>query len=66
MKAWIRLFLAVLILVAVSFTSAATPSSQYLYDGKKENTAVIEYKEGVDFKSSTAPKIVVFYSPYCG
>lgn len=40
--------------------------SQYLYDGKEENTAVVEYKDGVDFKSSKAPKVIVFYSPYCG
>jgi len=52
-----------------SLTSAGRvmgSTSQYLYDGKEENTAVVEYKEGVDFKSSKAPKVVVFYSPYCG
>lgn len=41
-------------------------AGKYLYEGKEENTAVVEYMEGVDLKSSSAPKVVVFYSPYCG
>lgn len=40
--------------------------SNYLFDGKEENTVVVEYMEGVDFKSSAAPKVIVFYSPFCG
>jgi len=60
----------VLVLSCLSFASGGTIKgtvpSNYLYEGKEENTAVVEYKEGVDFTSSTAPKLVVFYSPYCG
>jgi hypothetical protein len=62
-------FLVVLLLSLAPLATAArniASMDKYLYEGKEENTAVVEYKEGVDFKSSTAPKVVVFYSPYCG
>jgi hypothetical protein len=68
MSAWNFVFVLLLSCLA-ALTSAGRvkgSTSQYLYDGKEENTAVVEYKEGVDFKSSKAPKVVVFYSPYCG
>jgi hypothetical protein len=69
MRAWNFVFVLLLSCLA-ALTSAGrvigSSTSQYLYDGKEENTAVVEYKEGIDFKSSKAPKVVVFYSPYCG
>lgn len=67
MRAW-SFFLALLLSCLPTRASGGLvkeSTAQYLYDGK-ENTAVVEYKEGVDFKSSKAPKVVVFYSPYCG
>lgn len=69
MKACYSFFLVLLFSCLAARTSARIvkgSTNQYLYDGKEENTAVVEYKEGVDFKSSKAPKVVVFYSPYCG
>jgi hypothetical protein len=61
-------FLALLVscLAALSSGRLVKGGSQYLYDGKEDNAVVTEYKEGVDMKSSKAPKVVVFYSPYCG
>lgn len=77
MRAWTFLVLFTCLLSVTSgetikaVTSGGTikgkiDGGKYLYDGKEENTAVVEYKEGVDFKSSKAPKVIVFYSPYCG
>ena len=62
----IPLRLTLLLLSVLVASVVASIQSQYLYDGQKDATAVTEFKDGLDMASSKAPKIVVFYSPYCG
>jgi hypothetical protein len=68
MKAW-SLFLLFSVLPGRAVDGAVfnqASRSEYLYEGKEDATAVTEYKTGVDFMDSKAPKIVEFYSPHCG
>jgi hypothetical protein len=68
MKAWSLFLLYSVLPGAVDGarpTGFAIPS-QFLYEGKEDASAVTEYKTGVDFMDSKAPKIVEFYSPFCG
>jgi hypothetical protein len=67
MKAWILFLLFSVLPGAVDGAVVNKASrSEFLYEGKEAATAVTEYKTGVDFMDSKAPKIVIFYSPFCG
>jgi hypothetical protein len=66
MKAWCLFLLISLLLGSVEGVAFKRGSGFYLYEGKEDAKAVIEFKPGRDFKDSTAPKIVIFYSPFCG
>ena len=50
----------ILLLVLVVFVGA----DQYLY--LKDSSVVLEQVDDVDFEASTRPRVVEFYSPYCG
>ena len=66
-KVWsLFLLLSLLWLGSVQGGAFKRGSGNYLYEGKDDATAVIEFKPGRDFKDSKAPKIVIFYSPFCG
>lgn len=67
MKAWsLLLLLSLLLGSGVQGVAFKQGAGFYLYEGKEDATAVIEFKPGRDFKDSKAPKIVIFYSPFCG
>ena len=65
-KVWSLSLLMLPIGLASAFGGLIDKSSNYLYEGKPDASAVTEYKDGVDFTKSKAPRIVEFYSPYCG
>eukprot|EP00545_Synedropsis_sp_CCMP1620_P000242 CAMPEP_0119005968 /NCGR_PEP_ID=MMETSP1176-20130426/2031_1 /TAXON_ID=265551 /ORGANISM="Synedropsis recta cf, Strain CCMP1620" /LENGTH=956 /DNA_ID=CAMNT_0006957835 /DNA_START=69 /DNA_END=2939 /DNA_ORIENTATION=- len=45
---------------------AASQSAEYLYKDDKDAGAVIEHTTTNDFEASKKPRLVEFYSPYCG
>jgi hypothetical protein len=57
----------IVILVALSFAHGAPAADpKYLYQGDKEASPIIEHTDTANFEDDKEPKVVEFYSPYCG
>jgi hypothetical protein len=50
----------------LAFLTSVFGSDQHLYLDDDNAKVILEQTDKVDFEASTKPRVVEFYSPYCG